>query len=399
MEIQDIRKSLEAIEAKAGIAEEARAEVEKLDQKMTRVEALIARMGNGSPRADGARPEQIEHVRMFERHLRHRTDAGLKAELMALEQKATSGTSDSAGGVLVPELLLGNVFDQAKNLTTMARLATNVTVSSSDLKFPIHQNNANSVWVGEGSSRSGTDEPTFIERKPTFGTVYSYVTMTEEILGDAAIDVTQILMRSIGEELALAIGTSLISGNGSNKPTGILNTAPVADLDASPAPDDKAILYVPTGVADGFGSDVAGGSPGNDPLGAFYDAAYAMKAQDRAGAVWLMNSATAKVIAKWRDADGRQIWQSGVQAGQPASLLGYPVEIDEAMPDIGTNAFPVLFGNFGKAYLFARHASGIRVTVDDNITAPGFVKVYYRTRVGGIVADNRAAVAIKCATS
>jgi predicted phage gp36 major capsid-like protein len=42
---------------------------------------------------------------------------------------------------------------------------------------------------------------------------------------------------------------------------------------------------------------------------------------------------------------------------------------------------------------------GLRVTVDDNITTPGRVKWYIRRRVGGIVADQRAVVAIKCTTS
>ncbi|MBF9029874.1 phage major capsid protein [Rhodobacterales bacterium HKCCE3408] len=398
--IEQIRAKLDEINSRAELAETLQGDLDELSKKFGKFELQQARAAARGGAHDGMTPEQREHVDLFTRHLRHRSDAGVKAELKAIEQKTAAGTSDAAGGVLVPEILLGQMFDVAKDLTAMARLATSVTVSSGDVKFPINQNNASSVWVGEGSSRSGTDEPTFIERKPTFGTVYSYVTATEELLGDSAFDVQGWLTRSVGDELALAIGTSLIAGNGSNKPTGILNTAPVADLDASPPPDDAALLYVPTGFASSFGEDpAAGGSPSLDPMGVFHDAIYSLKAQDRAAATWLMNSSTAKVIAKWRDMDGRQLLQPSLQAGMPATLLGYRVEIDEAMPDIGTNAHPVLFGDFRKAYVFAQHSSGMRITVDDNITTPGFVKIYYRTRVGGIIANQRAAVAIKCAVT
>ncbi len=195
----------------------------------------------------------------------------------------------------------------------------------------------------------------------------------------------------------MAEGTAFISGDGTNKPTRILNTAPVADLDASPAPDSKALLYIPTGVSDGFPEDRLG-SPQGDPLGVLSDAIFAIKTQYRAGAVWLMNSTTAKVFSRWKDADGRPLWQPALTAGMPSTLCSYAVQTDESMPDIGANAHPVLFGDFRRGYVIT-DAGGLRITVDDNITTPGFIKYYFRKRVGGIVADNRAVVAIRSAAS
>src|SRR5690606_9846299 len=83
-------------------------------------------------------------------------------------------------------------------------------------------------------------------------------------------------------------------------------------------------------------------------------------------------------------------------AGQPARLMGYPVAIDEAMPDIGSNTFPVGFGDFSRGYgIF--DLGGLRITIDDNITTPGLVKYYFRKRVGGCVLNNNAVRFIKCA--
>ena len=111
-----------------------------------------------------------------------------------------------------------------------------------------------------------------------------------------------------------------------------------------------------------------------------------------------MNSSTAKVLARWKYLDGKYLLQPAMAAGQPATLLGYPVLFDESMPDARANAHPILFGDFAQGYPVA-DAGGIRVTLDDSITMPGRVKWYIRRRVGGIVADQSAVCAIKCAVS
>ncbi len=54
----------------------------------------------------------------------------------------------------------------------------------------------------------------------------------------------------------------------------------------------------------------------------------------------------------------------------PATLLGDAVTIDEAMPDLGSNAHPILFGDMRRAYVIA-DAGSLRVTLDDNVTSPG----------------------------
>jgi HK97 family phage major capsid protein len=68
------------------------------------------------------------------------------------------------------------------------------------------------------------------------------------------------------------------------------------------------------------------------------------------------------------------------------------------MPDIGANAFPVAFGDFGEGYLIV-DLVGLRITVDDNITTPGQVKFYLRKRVGGKLLNDDAIKVIKCAAS
>jgi HK97 family phage major capsid protein len=80
---------------------------------------------------------------------------------------------------------------------------------------------------------------------------------------------------------------------------------------------------------------------------------YALGADYRANAAFVMNSKTAGAVRKMKDADGRFLWSDGLAAGEPARLMGYPVLIAEDMPDIGANGFPVAFGDFKSAYTVA----------------------------------------------
>jgi hypothetical protein len=67
----------------------------------------------------------------------------------------------------------------------------------------------------------------------------------------------------------------------------------------------------------------------------------------------VMNSSTAAAIRKFKTADGAFMFQPSLAAGQPASLLGYPLIEAEDMPDIAANSLSIAFGNFKAGYVIA----------------------------------------------
>ncbi|MFP3468404.1 phage major capsid protein, partial [Leifsonia sp. SIMBA_070] len=71
----------------------------------------------------------------------------------------------------------------------------------------------------------------------------------------------------------------------------------------------------------------------------------------RHGASFVMNSSTLARIRKMKSDDGAFLWQPSLAAGQPATLLGYPVVEAEDMPDIAANSLSIAFGNFRAGYL------------------------------------------------
>lgn len=372
--------------------EQIQKDVRSLEARMNRPQR--SRAANG----DYVAPEKKAHAAAFEAWLRNpksdRLSAALRqAESDALpdEVKQASGLTDAAGGAFVPEIISGQIVTRMRDSSAVRGIASVNAVDSGDIQIPVRNNNASSGWVGETDPRPDTAEPNLEPRKPTFGSIYAYVEATEELVMDSMFDLGAYFTQAVADEIAISEGAAFTTGDGVKKPTGMLFNSPESGLDDDiPARAPGAYRYIPTGVLGGFDA--------TSPADVLYTTIYDLKSQYRSRARWLMNSATAGVIRKWKDADGRYLWADTIAPGQPPLLAGYPVSIDETMPDIFDNFHPILFGDFMLGYGIY-DVGGLRITVDDNITKPGFVRWYIRKRVGGCVLDNNAVRAIKCSAS
>ena len=356
-----------------------------------RAEAVAAATRGGP--AASFRAEHHQHADAFAAWLRapndqHAKDALLDAQAATrgLNPRAAGSTlSGPAGGFAVPEPVADRIQERILDISPMRRLAARFDVTSTGTKFLVNRNNATSAWVGETDPRADTSEPTLDLRAPTFGTVFGLVEATEELLLDSAVDIGAWFINAVSQQIAQAEGAAFVAGNGSDKPTGFLaGPTPVTTADATRAAG--TLQYVPTGDAAAITVD---------SLTGLY---FAAKAQHRQNGTWLMSSATAATIAKLRDDELRSFWQPSLSSDMPNTMLGRPVMFDENMPAITGDAFPVAFGDFSAGYLIA-DSGGMRITVDDNITKPGYVRFYVRRRVGGAIYDSDAIKLMKVAAT
>jgi len=258
------------------------------------------------------------------------------------------------------------------------RLVNVQQVGTTDYHALLNLRGTTSGWVGETGSRSASNTPQLRDIVPTFGELYAYPQVSEWSLDDLQFNVENWLTENIADEFALQEGTAVISGNGTNKPTGMLNTTPVTTADgASPVRAAAAYQYI---------ASVA--SPFAVTADSMIDLQYTLNSAYRTGAVYVMNSNTTGAVRKLKDTTNQYLWQPSLQAGQPNMLLGYPTETWEQLDDIGSVKFPVAFGNFRRGYLLADRV-GMRIT-RDNVTNPGYIRFYVRRREGGIVYNNDA---------
>jgi HK97 family phage major capsid protein len=309
---------------------------------------------------------------------------GLEA---APEMKGFSIGVGGEGGYAVPTEIDARIAATLKSASPIRAIANVVSVGSANYRKLVASGGFQSGWVSDSAARPETTTPVLNEIAPPMGELYANPAASQSMLDDAAFDVETWLAEEIAREFAVAEGTAFVTGTGSNQPKGFLTYTTAATADGVRA--FGTLQHIATGVAGGFAA--------TNPENAIIDLVHALRPVYRQGAAFVMNSKTLSTIRKMKTTDGEFLWRPGLEAGQPATLLGYPVVEAEAMPDIASGSLSIAFGNFAAGYVIAeRQATRI---LRDPFTKKPFVHFYATKRVGGAVANSEAIKLLKFAVS
>ena len=353
-----------------GVAE-LKAELETLKAKIAA--GVIAAQ---RPALDGVK--SAEASAFVDQYLRRGIESGL-------ETKAIGSSSDSIGGYAVPQEIDAQIDATLLAISPIRSIANVVKVGSAGYRKLIASGGTPSGFVGFEDARPETSTPTFSEVVAPSGDLYANPAVSQQMLDDAMFDVEAFLAQEIATEFARAEGAAFVAGSGVNQPLGFLSSPNSSTVDSAR----------PMGTLQTIGTGVAGGFPATDPEDALIDLMQSLRSPYRQGAVFVMNSATAADIRKFRTSTGAFIFQPSLAAGQPATLLGYPLIEAEDMPDIGAGSLSIAFGNFKAGYVIAeRNATNI---LRDPFTHKPYVHFYATKRVGGQVVNSEAIKLLKFA--
>jgi HK97 family phage major capsid protein len=304
---------------------------------------------------------------------------GDESGLEDLQQKAMSTASDEDGGYAIPEVIAKDLENFEYQSSAVMRLANVVEAESGVYKKLVNLRGTGAGWVGETDARPNTGTPKLISVDIVIGEVYANPQATQQMLDDASFNVEQFIAEEVGEKFADQLGASLINGDGVNKPKGILSYANTNEFDGSR--DFGVLQHVVTSTTGQVTFDDVKGLRSS------------LNSKYRQGAAFLMNETTALHLSRLKDANGQYIWQESVSAGEPPTLLGYPVEIDENLPDIAAGAFPLIFGNLKRGYHIPKRFD-IRM-LRDPFTSKPYVNFYTTQRIGGGVVNSEAIKLLK----
>jgi len=362
--VGDLKRFQDGIETKLKQTEER---VNMLDRK-----TLMA----GRPALARAAETEAPHQKAFEAYVRSGDDDGLRG--LQLEGKALSTAVAGDGGYLLDPQTADMVRSVLRSTASIRAVANVVNVEATSYDVLIDTTDIGAGWATQTGATTETGTPTIDRIVIPLHELSALPKASQRLLDDAAFDIEGWLAGRIADKFARAEAAAFIIGDGVDKPKGFLthpvvvNTAWVWD----------SLGYVPTGAAGAFaGAD------------ALVDLVYALGAQYRANGSFVMNSRTAGVIRKMKDADGRFLWSDGLAAREPARLLGYPVLIAEDMPNIAANTYAVAFGDFGSGYTIAERPD-LRI-LRDPFSAKPHVLFYATKRVGGDVSDFAAIKLLK----
>jgi len=286
-------------------------------------------------------------------------------------QAALSVGSAPDGGYTAPVEWDRTIIDALKIVSPMRQLAQVMQIGGAGFTRLVNDRAVGSGWVGETAPRPQTSTPTLTPLTFTPGEIYANPAATQQILDDSEIDIEAWLAGEVDTEFARQEGIAFVSGDGVNKPFGLLSY-----VDGGPAATRHPWGVIP---------DVPAATPGTIGPEDIVNIIYDLPGELSANARFLANRNTIARIRLLRDTAGNFLWQPSLQAGQPATLMGYPITEDANMPDVAAGARPLAFGDFRRGYLIIDR-TGIRVLRDPYSNKP-YVMFYTTRRVGGGVQD------------
>lgn len=309
------------------------------------------------------------YVDAFPHYMRARSDGAMRPNIQA----AMSTGSDPDGGYTVTQTFDSRVIKHVFETSNMRALATIVPISGKELVIPRDEGEFGfGGWVGESTQPTETNTSQLGESKIAVHEMFSEPRVTQQMLEDAGFDVESYVAGKVGDKFGRIEETSFFTGSGQNQPRGLLTYGAGSPTNGVLPP--QTIEQIVSGNATALTGD------------GLYNLVYALKTFYTKNANWLLSRTVVRDLLKLKDGQGNYLWQMrNVQAGQPATLIDYPVVRAEDMPAVAANALAVAFGDFKQTYTIVDRL-GITL-LRDNLTAKPYVKFYNRRRVGGDVVN------------
>ncbi len=306
-----------------------------------------------------------EYKQAFGLYLRKGMDSGLEA----LQTKALSVGSDTDGGYFVTEELSERVAKRIYDTSPLRQLATVQVISTDALDVIEDSGDMGAAWTTETGAVTDTTTAQIGKNTIAVHEMYAQPKATQKLLDDAAVDVEAWIAEKVADKFARMEATAFINGTGSGQPTGI--------------------LQYPAGTNFGEIEQVNSGVDGAVTADGLIQLFYSLQEEYTRNATFLMNRTVIQSVRLLKESTTDQyMWQPGLAAGAPDTLLGVPVVQAADMPVASSGSLSVALGDFREGYLVVDRI-GLRI-LRDPFTDKPFVKFYTTRRVGGEVVNTDA---------
>jgi len=303
------------------------------------------------------------------------SNAELRNFVMTGEARSLSAGVAADGGYTVVPALDTMIYTLLREQSVFRQNATVVPISTKTYEKLVSVGGTTATWAGEGDDRNETDGSKLEKVTWSLNSLYAYPMTTQELLDWSDFDVAGWITSEVAAESGEKEEAAFWNGDGVKKPKGLLTYTKTDENDGARA----------FGTIQEIESAAAGVIDGDDLI----TLTHKLKRGYRANAKFYMNDATQEKIRKLKDSDDNYLWRAGIAEGQPNTLLAKMVETAEELPDDY-----IVYGDLSRAYFVTDHTSGVRM-LRDNVTKPGFVKMFTTRYVGGGLVDSNAVKFLK----
>lgn len=341
--------------------EAAKKSNEELESKYDSLEAELKRTNIGSDEAEAKKVE----LKAFESFLKSGEE-----KLEASEKKALVTHNNENGGYLAPSQYVNEIIKKITEVSPVRSVARIITTTSKDLEIPKRETLVSGGWVGECETAAASNSTYGIEKIPV-NKMMVYTDVSFEMLKDSAFNIEAEIASDVGEDFAKLEGAAFINGDAVKKPEGLLTAAGVAEVNSGDASNLTAnsLMEIQGELKEG------------------YDMGFMFNRRTLHQHIRTLKGTS----------NDHYLFQPALNGIAPNTVAGVPYVIANDMPDVAANAFPVLLGDFRKAYIIAD--SVLIETVRDGLTqaTTGKVRFVFYKRTGGQVVLPEALVKLKIA--
>ena len=290
----------------------------------------------------------------------------IKSEI-DLQVKTLNISTPAEGGLAIAEVLSMDVMDYAREFSPIAKMIMMKSGMTRDYRQMIkitYPGVSEGIEAVPGTVPAETSTQEYSEVKSKEFKLYAQPRITNEALYGTDINVYGDLLICLGEEIGIYLASQLLFGDGTGKNArGILSSnrvsltnltgesfLPTLTPTGVGARDPDFFPAFPTGVAGAIGTDDVA------KVNYVIDMTNALPTRYLQNAKWTMNRKTKGIFEKVRDADNRPIFVHDYIPGLPGKQLilnGYPVVIDDTMPDVAVDSTFAIFGDLEKAFAMA----------------------------------------------
>ncbi|MBA7616882.1 hypothetical protein ES703_24184 [subsurface metagenome] len=387
MDLTQEQKDALIAEAKASFADEARADVDKINQLIEKKLGLIDAVGERCddietkmgrppvpPMPGEDNPTPQNKAGRFHYEVKSAYDKAFFNVYLAKGQKFLEPSeakalligSDPSAGYLTSIEYSREIIKAITEFSPIRAEATRRQTKGTEINFPKRSALPDTHWVSEIQERLEDESLEFGMEKLTPHEIISFKKVSLQQLEDSAFNLAEELGEAFGEALGLKEGRGFILGTGVLQPEGILINPDVG--------------ITKTLVNDKITANDIQAFP------------YTIKQGYRRNGKWYMNDTTIAAIRLLRadvaaenDGLGPFLWQNSLIAGQPPTLAGYPVISCPDMPAIAISSWPVVFGDMRKAYMIADRIAIQIQELRERYAEYGLIGYIARKRVDGQV--------------
>ncbi|QGN96939.1 phage major capsid protein, HK97 family (plasmid) [Piscirickettsia salmonis] len=268
--------------------------------------------------------------------------------------------TDNKGGYLVPTKLQTTLIEALEEQTVMRQMCR-IIQTDSTTELPMADSYGAATWTGD----------TFKKKSIKAYKLSRMLKISDELLADSAINIGAHIAYSFGRSFGEAQEKAFLTGDGTGKPNGLLNVAPIG---------------------------VTAAAPTSITLDDILDLRSSVKAAYRRKASYLMHDSTYGSLLKMKDGNGQYIIQPDFKSGEGDLLRGKRVNTSDFMDTLAAGKCAALFGDFSNFIIADRGGISLR-RLNELYAETGEVGYLMWLRVDALLLETDAIKQLKTAAA